>query len=276
MLNKKKFYKLKKRERIIKPNNNIYSPMKSNDSSINQKSLSLSELIRYSPLGRNKTKLMITSLLSSSKGIVINKETFGSSKIFPKKSHHFYPYRPNSSINNSNLSHSQKRTKLILSSRINDSIYNIKDNQSPKDAFSFDMSLPMTPKYKINNRYCKVKKDKLLINEDYLNYKPFLRCSKNKKNNFEICKNNSNEKIIIEDKIPINEQKFVNIIDEINKDNNYINKIKKELKLYYFINDENSIGTKYFFEKLSLSRNCRSFHYLLYYININLKNMIIF
>ena len=252
MLKKKKYLYSGKKERNIRPKSSIInSPKKSCDSSLNKISLSLNELIRYSPIGRNKTQLMITSLLSSSKGIVINKEQFGSSKMFPKNIHHFYPYRPNSSIINSNLSHCEERTKFILSSRINDSTYNKKDCQSPKGAFSFDMSIPAIPKYKVHNeRYKRIKKSKLNINEENINLKPSKNYFLNKNYNIEVCKNNTVDKKIIDDKSPLDEQKFVNYIDEINKDNNFINKIKNELKVYYFMNDENYIGTKHYFEKL--------------------------
>ena len=247
MLNKKYFI-LKKNERNKKSNFFINSPKKLYDISLNRKKLSLSDLICYSPIGKNKTKLMISSLLSSSKGIMINKNKFSSSTTFPKNFHHFYPYRPNSSKFTSNLSHSEEKTKLLLSPDIGESVYNLKGNILSKNALSFDLS--MSPKYKRNNeRYFSPKKKKLFINGDSFKLISSIKYFRNKKYNIEDNKNNSNETKMIKDKLPLDELKFVHFIDEINKDSNYINKCKKELRDYFII-DEKNIGTKSFFEKL--------------------------
>ena len=65
-------------KRRNKNQNICYTPIQkknSQDLSNSSKSLSINDLLTYSPLGRNKRKTMITSLLSSSKGILRNKKT---------------------------------------------------------------------------------------------------------------------------------------------------------------------------------------------------------
>ena len=102
------------------------------DLSLSCKSLSINDLLCYSPVGKNKTKTMITSLLSSSKGIIINRKQYSSSTNFPTKFRHFYPFKPNNS-QFLNFSNNEEKTKLILSPKINESSRNINEYSSAKN-----------------------------------------------------------------------------------------------------------------------------------------------
>ena len=246
MLNKI-YFKIKKNERKKKFNYIINTPKK-NNLLLNTKTLSLNDLICHSPTGKNKIKFIITNLLSSSKGLIINRNKFNSSIILPKNFHYFYPYRPNSSQIISNLSQNEDKTKLILSPRINDSVYKIKGYMSPKSMLSSDTS---SPKYKINfdryDGYYKLKKNKLSIDADHFNVKSSVKYNRNY--NIEENKCNSNESRIFNNKLSLDESNFVNFIDEINKDLNYINKYKEDLKEYFIFNEKKN-GCKSFLEKL--------------------------
>ena len=113
--------KIRKNERKIsscylirsKSPKNILEPTSS--STINMKRLSIQDLISYSPRCKNRTKVMITRLLSSSKGLMINKKKYSSSTSFPRNFHHFYPYNPNSlftSLNATSRDKEQNNYKL--------------------------------------------------------------------------------------------------------------------------------------------------------------------
>ena len=165
---------------------------------------------------------MITSLLSFSKRIIINRSKHNSSNTFSRKINHLYPYRSNNSRYFKNMTKDEEKTKFILTPRTNDSIHEIKDYMSKKSVMIPNKL--STTKYKVKyekiHNYFRAKKLKLIINGDSTNIISSID------NNIENNKNNYNDNKII-DELPINESKFLNFVDEINKDNNYINICKK-------------------------------------------------
>ena len=228
------------------------SPEKTNFTLFNTKSLSLNDLISHSPKGKNKSKLVITSLLSSSKRIIINRSKYNSSSTFSRKNNHLYPYRPNNSRFCKNMTKNEEKMKFILTPRTNDSVHEIKDYMSKKSVM-IPNKLSTTKyivKYEKIHNYFRTKKIELIINGDSTNIISSIQNSKNKENTIEDNKNNYNDNKII-DELPIDESKFLNFVDEINKDNNYINICKKNLKEYFIIDEVKNRYYKSFFERLS-------------------------
>ena len=234
---------------IIRPTNI------SQELSLSSKSLSINDLLCYSPIGRNKTKTMITNLLSSSKGIIINRRQYSSSTNFPTKFRHFYPFKPNNS-QILNFSNNEEKTKLILSPKINESS-NINEYSSPKSTKNSIYTIrPNTAKNKINyNKYYRLRNYQLYLNKDrYLFRASNINLYKFKNIDKENEKNNTNENVSEEKDIKeyLNENKFKIFIDEMNKNNNHVNKCKNKIK-EYFVTDNKKIEKKSFFEKLLCS-----------------------
>ena len=180
-------------ERNIKSN---YTPKNiSKDLSLSCKSFSINDLLCYSPIGKNKTKTMITSLLSSSKGIIINKKQYRSSTNFPKKFRHFYPFKPNNS-QILNFSNNEEKTKLILSPKLNESTRNINEYLSPKNSKNTIYTIrPNTTKNKMNyNKYYRLRNYQLYFNKNNFRSKHSnLNLYKLKNIEKENEKNNTNE-----------------------------------------------------------------------------------
>ena len=244
--------KTKQIERNIKSNYIIKPKNISQELSVSSKSLSINDLLCYSPIGRNKTKTMITSLLSSSKGIIINRRQYISSTNFPKKFRHFYPFKPNNS-QILNFSNNEEKTKLILSPKLNES-RNINEYSSPKSTKnSFHTIRPNTAKNKVNHNKCyRLRNYQLYLNKDRYWVRPSnINLYKFKNNDKENEKNNTNESISDKKDIKeyLNENKFKDFIDEMNKNNNYIIKCKNKIK-EYFVTDNKKNEKKSFFEDL--------------------------
>ena len=223
------------------------------DLSLSCKSLSINDLLCYSPVGKNKTKTMITSLLSSSKGIIINRKQYSSSTNFPTKFRHFYPFKPNNS-QFLNFSNNEEKTKLILSPKINESSRNINEYSSPKNTKNTIYTIrPNTTKNRMYyNRYYNLRNYQLYLNKDNLRFKSSnINLYKVKNIDKESEKNNTNESEREDKNIKeyLNENKFQNFIDEINKNNNYVNKCKNKIK-EYFVTDNSQKERKSFFEEL--------------------------
>ena len=236
--------------------NSIYSPKPiklCQDLSQSSKSLSINDLISCSPIGRNKTKTMITSLLSSSKGIIRDKRQYNSSTNFPQQFKHFYPFKPNNSQNLLNFSNNEEKTKLILSPKISEPIRNINEYNSSKKYISFR---PLSSSRFMLNKYyrnIKLRKHQLYINRDRDSIhadSPLINFNNIKNSNIE-KENEKNKSNDTEGNINeyLNENRFINYIDEINKNSNYINKCKNNIK-EYFITDEKRDGNKHIFEEL--------------------------
>ena len=245
-----KFFKIKKNERKIKSCDRCRTPKISKELSLNNKSLSIKELICYSPSCKNKTKLMITNLLSSSKRIIINKNIYSSSNIFQKNIKFNYPYNPKNFHNKSNFSIKETKNNLILHPKTKNLTRNINENLSPKIIFSTFRS--NNSKYKKiqynNNIFFKPKK-----NQFYINRKNFrVKSAKSYfKKTFEDNYNyNSYDNEYNKENIHLNEEAFLHYIDEMNNNNNnYICEIKSQMKEYFF-NDDKKDGNKLYFEKL--------------------------
>jgi hypothetical protein len=194
---------------------------------------------------------MITSLLSSSKGIIRNKGQYNSSTNFPQQFRHFYPFKPNNSQNLLNFSNNEEKTKLILSPKINEPIRNINEYNSSKKYISFR---PLSSSRFMFNKYyrnIKLRRHQLYINRDsihadshfinFYNIKNSNIEKENEKNKSNYTEGNTNE--------CLNENRFINYIDEINKNSNYINKCKNNIK-EYFATDAKRDGNKHIFEEL--------------------------
>ena len=251
-----KNFKLKKNERKIKSSYSIKSPKNTNKLTLNTKPLSISDLLSFSPLGKNKTKTMLENLLSTSKGIMMNRKKYKTSTNFPKRFKHFYPFRPNNS-QILNFSHNEEKTKLILSPLMNESARNINGNSSPKNTLS--TIRPFSSRNRENNyNYYKLRNYQIHTNRDSYIKSKYLYYYKIK-NNLEDKKNNSNsntdESKESKDNNSINnneyldENKFNHFIDEMNKNNNYISKCKNKIK-DYFITESKENWNKSFFEEL--------------------------
>ena len=234
--------------------NSIYSPKPIKlyqDLSQSSKSLSINDLISCSPKGRNKTKTMITSLISSSKGIIRNKKQYNSSTNFPQQFRHFYPFKPNNSQNLLNFSNNEEKTKLILSPKINEPIRNINEYNSSKNYISFR---PLSSSRFMLNKYyrnIKLRRHQLYINRESIHAdSPFINFYNIKNNNIE-KENEKNKSNDTEENINecLNENRFINYIDEINKNSKYINKCKNNIK-EYFETDVKRDGNKHIFEEL--------------------------
>ena len=243
-------------KRRNKNQNICYTPIQkknSQDLSNSSKSLSINDLLTYSPLGRNKRKTMITSLLSSSKGILRNKKQYSSSTNFPKQFKHFYPFKPDTSLNLLNFSNNEEKTKLILSPRYNEPKRNINEYNSSKKFLSFR---PMS-NYQINLKSnLDLRKHHLYINRDSIHDKSPMVNFYNIKNKNMVKENEKNNSIENKRNIEeyLDENKFMNFIDEINKNNNYLHKCKNNIKKY-FETDKKNNGNKSFFEELLYKYN---------------------
>ena len=243
-----KSIKIRKNERKINSSYFIRSKSPQNisqatsSSTLNMRPLSIQDLISYSPCCKNKTKIMITRLLSSSKCLMINKKKYSSSTSFPKNFQHFYPYNPNNMHISLNLPNKENQNNNVkLPSPI------FKKNKSKKILFS---------NYKkINNKFHNFK-NKILINKDkkifrLMSPEPSIEkikrsiCPKNAIDESEIVKE-------IESKLNggefhINKDNFMNFIDEMNKNKIHINNCKKYVKDYFI---EKTDGNKSVFEDL--------------------------
>ena len=211
-------------------------------SSLNMKPLSIQELISYSPSCKNKTKVMITRLLSSSKCLMINKKKYSSSISFPKNFRYFYPYKPNNLFISLN---SPKREKQNNHFRISSPTIN--KNES--------MKLFASNYKKISNKY-QVFKNKFYVNKDKKTYRLMSPEPNFEKIKRKICPKNTideseSEKIgeskLNEGSFHINKDNFMNFIDEMIKNKIHINKCKKYVKEYFM---EKKDGNKSFFEDL--------------------------
>ena len=194
---------------------------------------------------------MITSLLSSSKGIIRDKRQYNSSTNFPQQFKHFYPFKPNNSQNLLNFSNNEEKTKLILSPKISEPIRNINEYNSSKKYISFR---PLSSSRFMFNKYyrnIKLRRHQLYINRDSIHADSHFINFYNIKNSNIEKENEKNKSNDTEGNINeyLNENRFINYIDEINKNSNYINKCKNNIK-EYFITDEKRDGNKHIFEEL--------------------------
>ena len=246
LVNKK--IKIKNNERKINSSYFIRSKSPHNisqvtsSSSLNMKPLSIQDLISYSPSCKNKTKVMITRLLSSSKCLMINKKKYSSSTSFPRNFQHFYPYNPNNMLISLNLPNREKQNNnfKILSPKI-------KKNESKK---------LLSPNYeKISNNFHNFK-NKLLINKDKKIYRLMSPEPNIEKIKRKICPKNAIDVSEIEKEIEsklkegefhINKDNFMNFIDEMNKNKININNCKKYVKDYFIKKKD---GNKSVFEEL--------------------------
>ena len=245
--------KIRKNERKInscylirsKSPQNILEPTPS--STINMNQLSIQDLISYSPRCKNRTKVMITRLLISRKGIMINKKKYSSSTSFPRNFHHFYPYNPNSLFTSLNSTGRDKEhNNYKLSSPIS-------KNESMKI---------LTSNYKkLNNKYHNFNNKIFHINKDKKIYRlmspePNLEKIKRKiypRNSNDECESEIDiESISNEGNLNITKDNFMNFIDEMNKNKIHINKGKKYVKEYF---TDKKDGNKSFFEDLLFKFN---------------------
>ena len=251
-MSENKNIKIRKNERKInscylirsKSPHNISQPTSS--SSLNMNSLSIRDLISYSPRCKNRTKVMITKLLSSSKCLMINKKKYSSSTSFPRNFHHFYPYNPNNLFISLNLPNREKQNNNF---KIFYPIMN--KNQSMKK---------MSSNYKKINNNLNIFKNKLHINKDKKifrlmspepNFEKIKRkiYPKNSIDESQSVKESEKEmgSKLNEGNLHINKDNFLHFIDEMNKNKIHINKCKKYVKDYFM---EKKDGNKSFFEDL--------------------------
>ena len=240
--------KIRKNERKInscylirsKSPQNISKP--ESNSSLNMKSLSIQDLISYSPSCKNRTKVMVTRLLSSSKCLMINKKEYSSSTSFPRNFKYSYPYNPsNLFISLNPPSREKQKTNFRISSPV------INKNASMKI---------LTPNYKkLINKY-HILKNKIHINKDKKIFRLMSPEPNFEKIKRKICPKNSNnesdsEKVLEEkfkeDNFHITKDNFMHFIDEMNKNKIHISKYKKYVKEYFM---ESKDGNKSFFEDL--------------------------
>ena len=241
-----KNFKIKKNERKI--HSSYYSRPHniSQDLSLSVKSSSINDLICASPIGRNKSKTMITNLISTSKDLIINKNKYSISTKFPKKFRHFYPFNSSCSSSMLNFSNNIEKTKLILSPRINDSYINSNDYISPKSTLLVirQSSAKNRNDYNAYNNIRKyqlnIKRNSTLKNHNFiLDNKKKLEINKNNLNG---SKENDNQDLTLNDKT------FKIFIDKMNENQNYIHKCKNKIKEYFTDNHRND-GNKSFFEE---------------------------
>ena len=238
-----------KNKRKSKSSFNIRTPKIINELSLSQRRSSINNFINNFSNGKEKTKIMITSLLGSYKSILINKKKYSSSTSLQKKFHYFYPYKPNDSQKVSNISQKEEKLKLYLSPKSNDSIININEYFTPNNKLP-NVQSPFSNN-KINfKKVFKSNNYRLFVNNRYnIHAKSPMNMHKDKKFIENDKNNNSFNSESNDDTLTINDIMFTNFIDEINENIIYINKCKNELK-EYFKNDDKKDSNKSFFEEL--------------------------
>jgi len=217
-------------------------PKSTSFSSLNVNSLSIQDLISYSPRCKNRTKVMVTRLLSSSKNIMINKRKYNSPISFPRNFQHIYPYKPNKFFLSLNPP-SRKRQNNIL--KISSPTTN--NNESIK---------LLTSNFKKIRNKCHILKNKVHINKDKKisrlmspmpNFGTIKRKIFPKKLFDESESEKETERKFNEGNCHITKENFMHFIDEMNKNRIHINKCKKYVKEYFI---EKKDGNKSFFEDL--------------------------
>ena len=198
---------------------------------------------------RNKKRTLITSVLSTSKHLIIAGNRPESSKSIISNIHYEYPYKPNIFLR---LKSGQRGTKFLFSDELNLLTRDIK----PNNLSSLENSSISTFKSSSQNTV----KNNLLFN-----------LSANKKNKFNVIsskhkvlkirdkpfsdnkiipKSNNESEVINENKnLNILEEKFLYYIDCINTDKKNLSQYKNELKDYF---DKSKLNKQdiYFFKNL--------------------------
>ena len=205
-----------------------------------------------------KSDLLITQVLSFSKSLLINEDDKEESKI-PDNVIYRYPYKPNYFHN---LDSNKNKEKLILKRKINsfqqnslnisNTRYSNFSNGNSTSAFkpSIDNNNSI-----LNNLLCSSSNRK--ISEKHFQKK--IGSTKNQRNimmnkttSSFYSTNNSyyikERKKEIINSVNINKESFLKVIDNINADNNYINKCKGKLRQYYSGNNKFNIDSSGFKE----------------------------
>ena len=216
---------------------------------INAKVNSISELNSVDSFNKERTrpksKLLITNILSVSKHLIINGNKPESSKNNFYKIRHEYPYKPGLF---SNFDNNKKNKSLIFSNKTNFLTRNMKQkNISPESSISTFKSSSYYSSKKYNTRnlvFTNYKINDFSLNKgSKLNFKQkFTKVTKLTKKTFLLEKENNynNTDIILNDNYNTNitEDIFLNYIDNINIDKNYI--LKRKYDLFEYFSDENN------------------------------------
>ena len=198
---------------------------------------------------RNKKRTLITSVLSTSKHLIITGNRPESSKSIISNIHYEYPYKPNIFLR---LKSGQRDNKFLFSDELNLLTRDIKPNNlsslENSSISTFKSSSQNTVKNNLLFNLSANKKNKFnVISSKYkvlkIRDKPF---SDNK-----IIPKSSNESEVINENKRLNilEEKFLYYIDCINTDKKYLSQYKSELKDYF---DKSKINKQdiYFFKNL--------------------------
>ena len=186
---------------------------------------------------RNKTKTLITSVLSSSKRYIIKGRRPLSSTNILDNMHHEYPYKPDLLLK---LKESLKKKNLFFSDDIHFLTRNFKQKQRNNKS-SLENSLSS---FKSSTNY--TGKSNLMFNSKSSRKKLKLNLISQMSDVFQIkknkifVKNNGRNNINIkigDNKFNITEEKFLNFVDVINIDKNNIYKYKKIFSEYFDINE---------------------------------------
>ena len=217
----------------------ISGKLTSKMNSFSQRSIAFSN----SSSSRNKTKLLITNILSASKHLIINADNPESSKDILENIRYKYPYKPDIFFK---LENNSGPKKLLFPDKIN--ILTL--NKNPYNLSSFESSVS-TYKSSSHNSI----KTSFFFNQNYLNSnkKTKLTLNAHKTEPIKIIKEtfglknfttyNSNISEILKDNNNFNEENFLKLVDNINEDKNYINKYKNELSDYFDNNQLNKSDT---------------------------------
>ena len=223
-------YNLKKNLKIKSQRFNSAKISSKLSSSLNL--LSGSESVYTKRHTRNKTKLLLTTVLSTSKHYIINGNKPESSKSVLNNIIYKYPYKPDTFL------------KLEKKFFFDDKLNKFKNNIKQFNASSYDNSIS-TFKSSTNNTTVKNKGNNNFYYSNHNKKLCLLSPNMEMKNKNRNIKYKLNISKIINKDIKITEEKFLEYIDNINTDKNYINIYKNQINEYFDDNlNSNSIFLK--------------------------------
>ena len=225
-------YNLKKNLKIKSQRFNSAKISSKLSSSLNL--LSGSESVYTKRHTRNKTKLLLTTVLSTSKHYIINGNKPESSKSVLNNIIYKYPYKPDTFL------------KLEKKFFFDDKLNKFKNNIKQFNASSYDNSIS-TFKSSTNNTTVKNKGNNNFYYSNHNKKLCLLSPNMEMKNKNRNIKYKLNISKIINKDIKITEEKFLEYIDNINTDKNYINIYKNQINEYF---DDNLNSNSMFLKDL--------------------------
>ena len=191
---------------------------------------------------RNKTKILITNVLSASKHYIINGNDKESTNDFIENIQYKYPYKPNFFLK---INSNDDKISLLSSKKKQNNVSSFESSISTFKSMS-NSAIKKNMIFFPNSIFNKKSETKLISNG-------------NKNDAIKITKRtltNENKKINLLDESEINlkesiimtNKSFLKYIDDINSDKNYLNIYKNYLSEYFNLNSEKN--NQYYFKKI--------------------------